>query len=300
MNELRAALLDHLYSGQLFFSAATLFLAIIVFDVSGWLDTRPLARRIAGVLALLAIPLGGMSGTPLPLVVAAAAILATLAYAFAGLGGRPAARRLLGALAAMAVLTAIFTELPYHRIRPLRHRALHLSVIGDSLASGGFGEQRPWPEILGRELGIPVTNLALPSDGATTALPNQVSRLSMPSADQTVIVEIGGNDMLEGTPAKEFAASLDQILTRAGAGRRQVLVLELPLLPGRWQYGAIQRRVAAKHNATLVPKRILARVLLDEENTFDGLHLTQQGHDALARNLLPFFTRSSWRTRRAR
>src|SRR5436309_15974739 len=37
-------LLYHIYSGQLFFSAAILVLAAVLSDLSGWLGTRPLAR----------------------------------------------------------------------------------------------------------------------------------------------------------------------------------------------------------------------------------------------------------------
>jgi lysophospholipase L1-like esterase len=287
-NEVLTVLLYHIYSGQLFFSTAIVFVAIVAFDISRWLDTRPLARRVAAVLALLAIPLAGMSGTPLPLFLAVPTIVATLTYVFVGFGARPTVRRVLGAIAIITVLVAVTSEFPYHLSRPVSHRASEVFVVGDSLASGGFGELRPWPEVLGRHLDIPVTNLALPSDNASMALRNQVPHLSTSArVDQYVIVEIGGNDMLDGTPAKQFATALDQILTRASAGgRRQVILLELPLLPGRWQYGAIQRRLAAKHKGILVPKRILACVLLGKENTFDGIHLTQQGHDALAKELV--------------
>ena len=275
-----------LYSGQLFFVAVLLFLAAAALDLAGSL------RRIAGFVALLAIGLACLGAPPLPIVFAVPALVATLAYAFFGFGARKVSRRALAAPAVAACVLAMAVELPYHVKRPHVARPLRLFVIGDSLASGGFGEATTWPAVLGRETRVPVANLAVPSDDAAMALESQIPRLPMaPAGVECVIVEIGGNDMLDGTPLNEFATALDGILAKASAaGRRNVIMLEIPLLPGRWGYGAIQRRLAAKHQSVLVPKRILAGVLLGAGNTSDGIHLTQRGHDALARDLAAWLT----------
>jgi acyl-CoA thioesterase I len=284
---MHGALLYHVYSGQLFFSAAMLVLAAVVSDLFGWLDPRPLTRRIAAFLTVLAVPLAALSGTPVRMMLAIPAIAATLGYALFGFGSRGRLRYSLGGLASALVAIAVAIEIPYHLRHSNEPTPSHVFVIGDSLSSGGFGERTPWPEILARHLRVPVTNLALPSDSAAMALQNQIPQLSTPaSRNEYAIIEIGGNDMLEGVPPDAFAAALDAILSRAGAeGRRRIVLLELPLLPGRWQYGAIQRRLAAKYDALLVPKRVLARVLLGEGNTSDGIHLRQRGHDALALEL---------------
>lgn len=63
-------------------------------------------------------------------------------------------------------------------------------------------------------------------------------------------------------------------------------MLELPIIPGKWAYGAQQRRVAARHGALLVPKRLLAGVVLTQENTTDGLHLSATGHERMAQLLI--------------
>lgn len=290
---MKSVLLYHAYSGQLLFSTAALFLAVAAADLCGLLDVRPRTRRVAGFLAVLAIPLAGLSGTPLPMILAIFALAATLAYGFIGFGARSGLRYSLGFAAMVAVLIVCAVEVPYH-LR--RHPHLHpsrLFVVGDSLTSGGFGERMTWPQLLGRNLGIPITNLALPSETAAMALRNQVPLLpARAQRDECVIIEIGGNDMFEGTPVDKFASALDGILTAARAGgQRTVILLELPLLPGGWQYGAIQRRLAAKHHALLAPKRILARVLLHRGNTSDGVHLLQQGHEALAGEVEQWLTR---------
>lgn len=254
---MRSALLYSIYSGQLFFAAVALLVIAFVAP-----------KRIAGVLAMLAVALAAFSG---PLI----GTLLTLS-AFGLWRWRKTA------IAASLCLIAVALELPYHvvpRELPLPSR---IFVIGDSLASGGFGEPMPWPAILGKKLGVPVVNLSLASANAQIALERQIPELPRAAGSgELVIIEIGGNDMLDGTGATNFASHLDRLLAAAG-NRRRVAMFELPLLPGRWLYGFSQRRLARKHSCVLIPKRVLARVLTEPGNTSDGIHLTQRGHEALA------------------
>ncbi len=265
---IKAALLYHIYSGHFFFTAAAFFIVGI------------LVRRLR-LLALLALPLAALSGTPMPLWLAVPVVVLAIAALISRRGGlQPPAggrRPPLPAIAAIVgVVIAVAFELPYHLPRHIATPS-RLFVIGDSLASGGFGEQSPWPVKLGAR------NLSSPSETAQTALQNQIALLPPPAPGDCVIVEIGGNDMLNGRPVREFASALDAIL--AAMPPRTVVMLELPVVPGAWRYGAAQRRLARKHRATLVPKRVLAGVLLDPRNTTDGLHLTERGHAQLARDL---------------
>ena len=63
-------------------------------------------------------------------------------------------------------------------------------------------------------------------------------------------------------------------------------MLELPLLPGQWAFGARQRNLAAKHDVVLIPKRLLAGLVLTDANVSDGLHLTPAGQDRMAELLV--------------
>ncbi|MGZ8867963.1 MAG: GDSL-type esterase/lipase family protein, partial [Thermoanaerobaculia bacterium] len=238
---IRAAILYHVYSGQLFFTALALFAIGIT------------VRRLR-VLALLAIPLAFFSGTPMPLVAAIPLTLAAIVVLFRQFKGR----MVVGLL---AVVVAAGIEIPWHVGNAGEVARAPLFVLGDSLASGGFGEQSPWPERLGAR------NLSSPSETVASALERDPPVFH---ANDIVIVELGGNDMLDGTPLAEFERSLDALLGRLRGTR--VVMLELPILPGRWGYGSIQRRLARKHGAALIPKRLLARALTGAGNTTDGLH----------------------------
>jgi len=62
-------------------------------------------------------------------------------------------------------------------------------------------------------------------------------------------------------------------------------MFELPLPPFRAGFSRAQRELARKHNVTLLPRSVLADVLGMRGATVDGLHLSQKGHDALARSV---------------
>lgn len=155
----------------------------------------------------------------------------------------------------------------------------NLVVIGDSISSG-LGTRNPaWPSVFQELTGIRVKNLSKP--GATTAdgeaMTNEVT-----AADRLVLIELGGNDLISGEPADNFSRRLDAMLQRLASPGRNVLMFELPLLPNRIAYGRIQRRLAAKYQVSLIPKRCLAGVLGGRGATSDGLHLTETGAREMA------------------
>lgn len=134
----------------------------------------------------------------------------------------------------------------------------------------------PWPERIG------AVNLARASDTASTAT-QQLALLPPPAEGDMVLLEIGGNDMLEGRPVDEYRRGLETLLE--GTRPRRVVMLELPMVPGAWRYGAIQRSLARKYDVTLVPKRLMAAVVTDPRNTVDGLHLNERGEAEMAREI---------------
>jgi lysophospholipase L1-like esterase len=284
---MRQILLHHLYSGQLFFSASLLFVITAAVALTGVLRSRPRLKRVNGFLGVLAIPLAGLSGTPVPLLLAIPLLAAALVFVV--LPEREEARvlpRSLGVAAVVLALIAIAIELPFQLRRPEVSRPSALVVIGDSLSSGGFGEDRVWPATVAASIGARLENLALPSDTAAAAVKNQLPLLVEQKSGATTIVEIGGNEMIGGGSPAEYEAALRDLVTAAKRQGPAVLIVELPQIPGTFRFGAAQRRVARESRSVLVPKRLLASVLSDPRNTSDGIHLTQRGHDQLALELL--------------
>ena len=278
-------MLGHLYSGQAFFSALGLVALLAGLDLSGATERSPLLQSAVRVIVLLALAVAALSGTPVALWLAVPGVAVALAWL---LLPRSATRWRIVAIVATIVTAVVAAgrEARFHVGNPYLEAPLRIVVIGDSLSSGGFGEERAWSELVCDELGAELVNLARPGDTVGAALEGQVPDIPLPAAADLVVLEIGGNDMLEGRSAAEFARLLEMLCGDVTRDGRQAIMFELPLLPGRWGYGVAQRNAARAHGIALVPKRVLSAVLLDPENTTDGLHLTQHGHEALAEEVM--------------
>ncbi|MBI5866138.1 MAG: hypothetical protein HZB38_16840 [Planctomycetes bacterium] len=154
-----------------------------------------------------------------------------------------------------------------------------LCVIGDSLSAGIGNGVSTWPELIGKQNGIEVRNLA--SAGATTSTGRRQAD-SLPDDAGVVLILIGGNDILQRRPDTEFEQDLTYIVEAARRRARSVVLFEIPAPPLQGQYIAAQRRVAARAGARLVPRRVLTSLLALPGTTSDGLHLTKSGQAALA------------------
>jgi acyl-CoA thioesterase I len=155
----------------------------------------------------------------------------------------------------------------------------HLVVIGDSISAGIDPRVPSWPTVMQQMTGVPVRNLALPGADSLEAL-TIVTKLT--PEDRVVLIEIGGNDLLSGVPAREFARRLEAILGRVTSPDRIVAMFELPLLPHWISYGQAQRRLASRYGVFLIPKRDFATVISGRSATLDGLHLSDLGAHRMA------------------
>lgn len=278
----------HLLSGHAWFTAGALLLLLLGAELSGALTARPRARSASRVAFLLAIGVAALSGTPVPLrllVPLALSLGAVIALGFRALPARGA--RLAEGTAMVLIASALLAEARWHQPARLDMPAgTTVAVIGDSLSSGGFGESAPWPARYAAASGISLVNLSLPGETVRSAIDYQLPRIAEARSPKVVVLELGGNDILGATPAALYAADLDRLLAAVRRDRAAAIVMfELPVPPGRWRWGAVQRRAATKHGVVLIPKRMLARVLTQPRFVDDGLHLTDAGHAMLAREI---------------
>ena len=123
-------------------------------------------------------------------------------------------------------------------------------------------------------------NLARPGATVETAL-DQADGINAGKA--LVIVEIGGNDLLGHTDSHAFYGQLDKLLGKLKKENNRIVMFELPLLPFWNAFGKDQRVLAEKYGVTLIPKSYLAGVFGSKGATLDGLHLSQKGHNELAK-----------------
>jgi lysophospholipase L1-like esterase len=284
---MRTLFLFHVYSGDMVFTAAGLLVVAVIADLALSPGRHEIERRAARILFLLALPLGALATVPVPLLIVVPLVAAWIAHIVCGFGRRP--RRVAGVTGSAVVVLALAALVPEIGWRqqgpPEAPPPPTILVMGDSLSSGGFGENRTWIELLASRTGIDLIDLSSPSETTGSALQFQVPELS--ACDRCgVVIELGGNEMLGGDSVRDFERNLRSLITESRArGAEVVWLVEFPPLPGRWWWSAAQRRTARATESILIPRRILARVLVKEENTFDGLHLSDDGHAELAGRL---------------
>jgi len=196
-------------------------------------------------------------------------------------------RRLIASIFLLFSALLCLREFPHHLCPAIPvSQNQHVYVLGDSISAGMGTSERNWPLVLGDISHLKVTNLSEPGATAATAL-SQENGIIVPNS--LVLIEIGGNDLLGSTSSDEFSVSLNALLSRIPS-TCSCAMFELPLLPFHSGYGEVQRILARKHNVILIPKKCLTDVIGGSDNTLDGLHLSQKGHDALARTVFRLLT----------
>jgi acyl-CoA thioesterase-1 len=265
-------------SGLAIFLAAGMILAAVALlpRTNGW------KAKGLGILTLIGLVIAVVSAVPLSYWLYAAAIGITLAWL--RLERKPSEHWTVGARRATAAIWIgiVLLELPQQfspRLSPLGKPPLY--VIGDSVTAGmGGANDKTWTSLLPE--GAAVHNLARP--GATTASALKHQAPQIPTEAKLILIEIGGNDLLGGTPSAQFELDLGALLRQVtqSSARPTVLMLELPLPPLSNEYGRIQRRLAARHDVRLIPKRVFMSVLASEDATLDGIHLSESGHRRMA------------------
>jgi len=167
---------------------------------------------------------------------------------------------------------------------------------GDSLTAGlGLLQSESFPAKLEATLkaqgrNVTVVNAGVSGDTVSAAL----DRLAwaLPPNTSAVIVELGGNDALQGLPPAEIEASLAKIIERVKAKGLPVLIagMESPRNMGKDyvdQFHGIYRDLAERYGALLYPF-FLDGVALDPGlMQEDGIHPNAKGVDRIVQGILP-------------
>jgi acyl-CoA thioesterase I len=248
--------------------------------VAGGVAVAAWRRRRGRWLSTGGLVLAIVSGVPIH---PAAYLVLTLSTAAWQLGSTRSAttRRAVDAVLILSVAAVLFAALAARgdsRLDLPRDKPVY--VVGDSISAGlGTSKNGTWPQLLATRLGLNVSNLAQPgarlADGASQAR-------SIPMGPAVVLVELGGNDVLDGATPAKFGVDLRSLLEVVKTRDRHVLMFELPLLPFQNSFGRVQREACKDYGVTLVPRSVLAGALTLPGHATDGLHLSPQGHAWLA------------------
>ena len=173
-------------------------------------------------------------------------------------------------------------------------------MLGTSLTEGMGLPDSPsqsWPARLAEladsaGYAVEVVNAGVSGDTSAGGLRRLDWLLQNPIA--LLVVELGANDGLRGLPTEQMEANLDSILSRTAArypsARLAVIPMEAPRNLGQSYveaFRAVFPRVAARHDAELLPFLLEGIAGIPELNQSDGIHPTVAGHQMMARTLWP-------------
>ena len=275
-----APLLYHLVSGGAFFTGAGL---VLLSAALSFVRCHRFVGMTIRLVAVLGAGVVAVSSTPFAAAVYLAGTIILAAWLV--IEERQASIntvlvRCVRCLLIAFALTGTLIELRMQAVRPLcAQQCDALYVLGDSISAGTEDDQLTWPTILARAHSVEVVNLSRPGAQVGSILP-QADMIE--AGHCLVLLEIGGNDLLNKIGISPFESGLRSLLEAVCGPTRTVAMLELPLPPLCAGYGRAQRCLAKEFGVALVPKRVFAKILASRGNTTDGLHLSEQGHRKMA------------------
>ena len=167
-------------------------------------------------------------------------------------------------------------------------------VFGDSLSAAyGIPRASGWVTLLQQELQrshpqYKVVNASI--SGETTIGGRQrIAQALRQHSPNIVILELGANDGLRGTPIADIESNLSAIIQQSRQGNRKVLLVGIQLPPNYGknytdQFKAVFSRLAQRHHVELVPF-MLANVL-PEQFQADNLHPTAPAQAQILQTIL--------------
>jgi len=170
-------------------------------------------------------------------------------------------------------------------------------VLGDSLSAAyGIPLERGWVNLLQARLktegyGYEVVNASVSGDttgAALTRLPRALE-LHQPAI---VIVELGGNDGLRGTPVAQMQRNLASIIEKARAVDAEVLVTGVMIPPNYGaeytaRFSAVYTSLVDEFEVALVPFILDGIALEPSLMQADGIHPTAAAQPRILDNVWP-------------
>lgn len=170
-------------------------------------------------------------------------------------------------------------------------------VVGDSLSAGhGIDQDESWVALLSRRLGsegygYAVVNASITGDTTTGGLKRLPRALKL-HRPAVVIIELGGNDGLRGTPIDVMRDNLAQMIELSeAAGAKVVLAgMQIPTNyggPYTRAFAAVYPELAEKHGTGLIDFFLDGIALDISLFQADGIHPTAEAQKILLDNVWP-------------
>ncbi len=192
---------------------------------------------------------------------------------------------------ALATLLLMFATSNTHA------KSAHILIVGDSLSAGyGLSSGEGWVDLLTKKLtaekfSATVTNASISGDTTAGGL-SRLPALLAKHKPTLVVIELGGNDGLRGSPVAAARANLLKMAELSKAAGAKVLMVGMRMPPNfgpsyTAQFEAMYGEVAKAVNGGLVP--FFLEKIATDLSTFqaDRIHPTAAAQPALLDTVWP-------------
>ncbi len=163
-------------------------------------------------------------------------------------------------------------------------------ILGDSLSYGtGAGVGEDYPTLLAKSTGWNIINEGVPGDTSAGGLARLPALLEQ-HQPKLLIVELGGNDLLQQTAPSEITSNLKAILSQAKAQGIQTILVAIPEISAlKATFGNLSDHPlyesVATETATPLIAEVFSDVLSDSKLKSDQIHANAKGYVVLSEKL---------------
>ena len=158
-------------------------------------------------------------------------------------------------------------------------------IMGDSISAGfGIDKDDGWVALLDRKLekknnSYHVINASISGETSSGGA-NRINKLLKQHKPNLVILELGGNDGLRGSPIKLIKKNLSYVIDQSQQSEADVLLLGMRIPPNYGQtYSELfyeqYQELASQHRVSIVPFLLEGIAGIDGMMQSDGIHPTQ-------------------------
>ena len=192
--------------------------------------------------------------------------------------------KLIIAAAIIFILISIFVYFSKHN-NPVND-AKPIVFFGNSITAGqGAGAGEDFPSLVGKTLNVPIVNAGVSGNTTHDAF-LRINEDVLSKNPSVVVIELGGNDLLDRVDIKETKRNFEQILSKIKPIGAKIVILEIKFVLFNKIYETDLRDLAKKYDAVYVPD-ILEGVISDQSLKFDDLHPNAKGYQKIAEKLIP-------------
>ena len=197
---------------------------------------------------------------------------------------------IIGCLLLLSSLTyaaEIEKPLPVKNTVPVQ-KAASILVVGDSISAAfGLDKSKGWVALMQRELGdnYRVINASISGD-TTTGGRYRLGKALSTHQPVIVIIELGGNDGLRGTPVRQIRNNLEAMAVMSKEAGAQVILLGMQIPPNYGDrytkaFANIYSDLALQMDLSLVPFLLEGIAGVEGMMQDDGIHPTESAQQTM-------------------